>query len=150
MPYVGPITPGRKLSFLPAGQTCAQQSRRPTETCLWFTSLLLRLLTFTSPIIPAWASDDTACGQGLQELLQAGSNVSLPYAQRKIHALEIVLFGLAALAVSRWWQVSVAFAAVYIVNKTLLIVWKQQSKAALREGIVSRGEAVEGLARVAP
>ena len=83
MPYVGPITPGRKLSFLPAGQTCAQQSRRPTETCLWFTSLLLRLLTFTSPIIPAWASDDTACGQGLQELLQAGSNVSLPYAQRK-------------------------------------------------------------------
>ena len=41
------------------------------------------------------------------------------------HAMEIVLFGLAALAVSRWWQLSVAFAAVYIVNKILLIVWKQ-------------------------
>ena len=83
MPYVGPITPGRKLSFLPAGHTRAQQSRRSTETCLWFTFLLLLLLTFTSPIIPAWASNDTACGKGLQELLQAGSNVSLPYAQRK-------------------------------------------------------------------
>jgi tetratricopeptide (TPR) repeat protein len=50
---------------------------------LWFTLLLLLLLTSTLLIIPALASDDTVCGQGLQELLQAGNNDSLPYAQRK-------------------------------------------------------------------
>ena len=82
-PYPDPITLGGKLSFLRAGQVCARHSRHPTGTCLWFTLLLLLLLISTSQIIPVWASDDTACGQGLQELLQAGNNDSLPYAQRK-------------------------------------------------------------------